>query len=588
LALNPFLKELGSGMNKELKIVNKMYRIAVAQVNTTVGDFEGNCKKMKDYVEKAIKMKADVAVFPELTITGYPPEDLLLKQKFIEDNLMALKLFSESVGKIIVVCGFVDRQGKKYFNAAAIIYNGKIRGVYRKMLLPNYGVFDEKRHFISGEEVLTFIHDGLHFGVNICEDIWYKKGPTQIQAAMGAQLILNINASPYHAGKAALRTKIVKEEAKANKVSIVYANLVGGQDELVFDGQSMVANTDGRVIAHALAFKEDLLLTDLSIESSKSGVQKQQWESINTRTIILPDKGTDESNRPAISARRSHRLNPVAEIYQALLLGIGDYVKKNGFQKVILGLSGGIDSTVVAVLAADALGSENVVGVFMPSRYTSEESVADAYGMASKLGITIHDISIDGIYNTYLSTLSPFFEGLANNVTEENIQARIRGNILMALSNKFGWLVLTTGNKSEMSVGYATLYGDMAGGFAVIKDVPKTLVYKIARYRNKLGVVIPERVIVKEPTAELKADQKDSDTLPPYEMLDQILKAYIEEDKHAEEIPPAIAASGFIDKTFRMVDNSEYKRRQSPIGIKITPKAFGKDRRMPITNKYRG
>jgi NAD+ synthase (glutamine-hydrolysing) len=568
--------------------MNKMCRIAVAQINTTVGDLEGNCAKMKEYMGMAIDMKANIAVFPELAITGYPPEDLLLKPKFIEDNLMALQRFSKSVGKIIVVCGFVDRQEEKYFNAAAIIYNGKIRGVYHKMLLPNYGVFDEKRHFISGEEVLTFIHDGLHFGVNICEDIWHKKGPTQIQAAMGAQLILNINASPYHAGKAALRTKIVKEEAKANRIPIVYANLVGGQDELVFDGQSMIVNADGRVIARALAFKEDLLLTDLSIESNSSGVQKQRWENINTHTIILPDKGTDQSDKPAISTRRSHRLNPVAEIYQALLLGIGDYVKKNGFQKVTLGLSGGIDSAVVAVIAADALGSQNVVAVFMPSRYTSEESVSDANDLAFNLGITLHNIPIESVYNAYLSTLAPFFEGLTENVTEENIQARIRGNILMALSNKFGWLVLTTGNKSEMSVGYATLYGDMAGGFAVIKDVPKTLVYELARYRNKLGRVIPERVIVKEPTAELKPDQKDSDTLPPYEMLDQILKAYVEEDKHAEDIPPAIAASGFIDKTFRMVDNSEYKRRQSPIGIKITPKAFGKDRRMPITNKYRG
>ncbi|MCX5813172.1 MAG: NAD+ synthase [Proteobacteria bacterium] len=568
--------------------MTKVYRIAVAQINTTVGDLEGNCKKMKDYVEMAADMKADIAVFPELAITGYPPEDLLLKPKFIEDNLKALQCFYKSVGKIVVVCGFVDRKDKKYFNAAAIIYNGKVSGVYHKMLLPNYGVFDEKRHFISGEEILTFIHNGLHFGVNICEDIWHRKGPTKIQAAMGAQLILNINASPYHAGKAALRTKIVKEEAKANKVSIVYANLVGGQDELVFDGQSMIVNADGRVIARALPFKEDLLLADLPVDNNTYEVYKQQQADVNTRTIVLPGEGTKEENRVMIPGRRVHRLNPITEIYQALLLGIGDYVKKNGFQKVALGLSGGIDSAIVAALAVDALGSQNVVGVFMPSRYTSEESVVDANGLALNLGIKLHNIPIEGIYSAYLLTLSSFFEGLSENVTEENIQARIRGNILMALSNKFGWLVLTTGNKSEMSVGYATLYGDMAGGFAVIKDVPKTLVYEIARYRNKLGMVIPERVIIKEPTAELKPDQKDSDTLPPYEMLDKILKAYIEEDKHAGEISSSIAASGFIEKTFLMVDNSEYKRRQSPIGIKITPKAFGKDRRMPITNKYRG
>ncbi len=583
-------------MQKEqgAKSMMRTYRIAVAQINTTVGDLEGNCKKMKGYMKMAVDMKADIAVFPELAVTGYPPEDLLLKPKFVEDNLKAIRRFSQSVGEIIVVCGFVDKQDEKIFNAAAIIYDGEIRGIYHKMLLPNYGVFDEKRHFVSGDEVLTFIHDGLHFGVNICEDIWHRDGPTKIQASMGARLILNINASPYHAGKIELRAKIVKEEARANGVSIVYANLVGGQDELIFDGQSMIVNKEGRLITRALPFKEDLLLTDLPVDDifNKDKMQGQQWVEVNTRIITLPKKGTNGNNRAVIPARMVQQLDPIAEIYQALLLGIHDYVKKNGFQKVTMGLSGGIDSSVVAALAVDTLGKENVVGVFMPSRYTSVESAVDANELALNLGITLLNIPIDGIYSAYLSTLLPFFKGLAEDITEENIQARIRGNILMALSNKFGWLVLTTGNKSEMSVGYATLYGDMAGGFAVIKDVPKTLVYEIARFRNRfrngLGRVIPERVLVKEPTAELKPDQKDSDTLPPYEILDQILKAYIEEDKHAGEISSVASASGFVEKTLRMVDNSEYKRRQSPIGIKITPKAFGKDRRMPITNKYRG
>jgi NAD+ synthase (glutamine-hydrolysing) len=502
---------------------------------------------------------ADLVVFPELALTGYPPEDLLLKPKFIEDNLFALKELVKAVNGITVVLGFVDKKGKDIFNAAAIIYNGRIRGTFQKTILPNYGVFDEKRYFTCGKKAPVFRRGEIIFGVNICEDIWHKEGPVKLQAKSGADLIININASPYHAGKIKERESVIRAQAKSNRVYIVYVNLVGGQDELVFDGVSMVVDATGKIIARAGEFIEDLLIADLNIAKKSS---------------------------PALKLAKL--LEPVEEVYQALLLGLHDYVSKNGFQKVVIGLSGGVDSALVATLAADALGKDNVIGVFMPTRYSSSESEIDARLVAEKLGIEFIVFSIEQTYKMYLVVLEPLFAGTQRNIAEENLQARIRGNVLMALSNKFGWLVLTTGNKSEMSTGYATLYGDMAGGFAVIKDVPKVMVYKLARYRNSLGAVIPERVLTKEPTAELKPGQLDRDTLPAYEELDPILKAYVEEDKDPQEI----ISSGFDSKTvlkvINMVDKSEYKRRQSPPGIKITPKAFGRDRRMPITNKYRG
>jgi len=554
-------------------------RIALAQINCAVGDLQGNLGKIKDYIRKAEEYGADIISFPELAITGYPPEDLLLKPKFVQDNLESLRELVKSVNHIVVIAGFVDKKGKSLYNAAAIIYAGKIAGVYHKAHLPNYGVFDEKRYFETGDIPPVFRFGECVFGVNICEDIWHKDGPARTQAASGAGLIFNINASVYHMDKIKEREEIIKVQAKANHVYIVYTNLVGGQDELIFDGRSMVADSKGKIIKRAEAFKEDLAVLDLDIPEAK--------EKSSKKTITIADKAPYK-NKIWLSQKEVKPLEPVAEVYQALVLGLKDYVAKNGFQKVVIGLSGGIDSALVAVLAADAIGKDNVTGVFMPSRYSSEESETDAKQLAQNLEIKLIATSIEQMYKMYLLALEPHFAGLSRDIAEENLQARIRGNILMAFSNKFGWLVLTTGNKSEMSTGYATLYGDMAGGFAVIKDVPKTLVYKLAKYKNSLSPVIPERVFTKEPTAELRPNQKDRDTLPAYETLDPILKAYIEEDKGLKEVIGLGFDGNIVEKVFAMVDKSEYKRRQSPPGIKITPKAFGRDRRMPITNKYRG
>lgn len=565
------------------------WRIAIAQVNCTVGDLTGNCSKIIDFTEKAKDSGADIVTFPELAVTGYPPEDLLLKPKFIEDNIESMQQIARSIKGICVVAGFVDRDRGNLYNAASIMYDGEIKGIYRKTLLPNYGVFDEKRYFASGNRPLIFKSGDLIFGVNICEDIWFDHGPTAAQARAGASVILNINASPYHAGKIKVREQIVSRQARKHHVFIFYTNLVGGQDELVFDGQSIVCDNEGNVIGRALAFREDVLVIDIPINRlARPQKARGRKEEPRSRDVVTISDSVHAITRAGVAWRRESPLDPVAEVHEALVLGLRDYVLKNGFGKVTIGLSGGIDSALVASIAVDALGKDRVMGVFMPSRYTSKESEEDATNLAKNLGIRMLTVPIDGIYKAYLSTFEPLFEGRKEDTTEENVQARIRGNILMALSNKFGWLVLTTGNKSEMSVGYATLYGDMAGGFAVIKDVPKTLVYMLAAHRNSSGPVIPQRIIDKEPTAELKPDQKDSDTLPPYETLDPILKAYVEEDKHPEAIISSSLEKDVVNRVSRMVDGSEYKRRQSPPGIKITPKAFGKDRRMPITNRYRG
>lgn len=567
-----------------------MIRIGAAQINSIVGDLKGNCAKILSYTEKARSAGVDIVAFPELAITGYPPEDLLLKKGFIDDNLKNLQELAGQVRGITVIVGFVDRQKNYLFNAAAILHGGRVQGVYHKELLPNYGVFDEKRYFSAGTRPLTFRLNGVTFGISICEDIWHKGGPTKVMAGSGTGLIFNINASPYHMGKIILREEAVREKVREGNFFICYANLVGGQDELVFDGQSFVMDKKGDVVGRAGAFKEDLLMVDIPASELRRRTKKKgppPEEDKRVHLINLPSKGTWKEKTP-LPVRRTGTLDPTSEVYEALKLGLHDYVVKNGFKKTVIGLSGGIDSAIVAVLAADALGKENVNVVFMPSRYTSRESAEDARALTRNLGIALLEAPIDDAYRAYLSTLGAFFAGLKEDITEENIQARIRGNILMALSNKFGWLVLTTGNKSEMSVGYATLYGDMAGGFAVIKDVPKTLVYKLSLYRNTLGAVIPQNILTKEPTAELKPGQKDSDSLPPYEDLDRILKSYVEENKDIGEINIQSMGKGEIERVFRMVDFSEYKRRQSPPGIKITPRAFGKDRRMPITNKYRG
>ena len=576
-------------------------RIALVQINPTIGDFEGNTSKILSCIKKAKKAGVQLVAFPELAITGYPPEDLLLKTKFIEDNLDALKKIQKNVGDITVIIGFVDRKDDIY-NAAAIIYNKKLIDTYHKMYLPNYGVFDEYRYFQAGTRCPIYQIGDTWIGVNICEDIWYPEGPARLQALAGAEVIININASPYHIGKGKFREDMLSTRASDNLVIVAYLNTVGGQDELVFDGHSIILDQNGKVIVRGKQFEEDLIIADLDLEGIMMGrlhaprrrqeVMKLEKGAVEKITIPIEKIPSEKKTklRLHVSSIRHMVLEPLEEIYKALALGTSDYVNKNGFKGVVIGLSGGIDSALVTCVAADALGKENVTGLFMPSPYTPNESREDAYAFSGNLGVKVIEVPIHTIFQSYLDSLQREFRGLPADATEENIQARIRGNILMAFSNKFGWIVLTTGNKSEMSVGYATLYGDMAGGFAVIKDVPKTMVYELCKWKNKRAgrIVIPERMFSKEPSAELKPDQKDSDTLPPYPVLDPILRAYIEDDKGFEEILSLGCEVECAQKVIRMVDTSEYKRRQSPPGIKITQRAFGRDRRFPITNKYRG
>ena len=579
-------------------------RIAMAQINPTVGDLSGNTKKILKFINKAKDADADIVVFPELAVTGYPPEDLLLKPQFVEDNIRHLKSIACKTRSITAVIGFVDSK-EDIYNAAAVIHRGEVAAVYHKMFLPNYGVFDEDRYFQAGTMPLNIVLKDVKLGIGICEDIWYPEGPARVQAIAGAEIIVNINASPYHMGKARFREEMVGTRASDNGVVIAYVNMIGGQDELVFDGQSMIIDDKMNVVARGRAFEEDLIVADVDVDGilgarlhdprrrkEKLSLEK---DGIKIRETVLHDAQTVKRKRPIVR-RDTATPEPLEEVYNALVLGTRDYVKKNGFNHVVIGLSGGIDSSLVAAVAVDAIGKQNVTGVFMPSRYSSRASGEDAAVLAKNLGIELFTVPIRDVFEEYLKMLSKTFKNKRPDVTEENIQARIRGNILMATSNKFGWLVLTTGNKSEMSVGYATLYGDMAGGFAVIKDVPKTLVYKLAKYRNgvrssEFGVriknsIIPERVLTKAPTAELKPNQTDQDTLPPYDILDVILKAYVEDDKSFEEILDMGFKKETVRKVIRMVDKSEYKRRQSPPGIKITPRALGRDRRMPITNRY--
>jgi len=575
----------------------RSFRVGLAQINCTVGDLEGNTKKIIQYVDKAKKMGVELICFPELAVTGYPPEDLLLKPQFIEDNLKALKKIISKTENLTAIVGFVDKNGEIY-NSAAIIHNRKLIDVYHKINLPNYGVFDEYRYFQPGEKVSVYQLSDLVFGVNICEDIWYPEGPAKAQALLGeAELIINISSSPYHLGKWKEREKMLSTRANDNRVFLLYNNLVGGQDELVFDGIGMIFSPQGKTLIRGKQFEEDLIIADLDLdEVFRARLQDSKWrkerERIKSETVkkIVITEKVKKRKKPKIRRIEVKVLDPIAEVYKALVLGTRDYIKKNGFTKVVLGLSGGVDSALVAVIAKDALGKENVISVFMPSVYTSKRSYEDAKKLAQNSGVRFIDLPIEKILESYFSTLSSEFKGKNQDVTEENLQARVRGNLLMAFSNKFGWLVLTTGNKSELAVGYSTLYGDMAGGFVVLKDIPKTLVYKLARYRNSLEKkeVIPEDILKREPTAELKPNQKDTDTLPPYAILDPILKSYVEEDKGFKEIKDLGFNEKTISKVIGMVDRSEYKRRQSPPGIKITPRAFGKDRRLPITNKYKG
>lgn len=558
-----------------------MLRIALAQINATVGDLPGNQQKILDYLQKARTVKADIVVFPELAVTGYPPEDLLHKEHFVRDNQKVLKTIASRVKDLVMVLGFVDMDKQKnLFNAAAVIAKGKVRGVYQKHDLPNYGVFDEKRYFAEGAAHPLFLLNDMCFGVNICEDIWQDEGIYLSQAQSGALVLINISSSPYDYEKLEHRERILKKRSRECKAYICYANLVGGQDELVFDGGSFVVNPSGKVIARAEQFVEDLLVVDLPVDE---GPKKRRHGKI----IDLPSEG-ELVGRIEAHKNIMPRMATNERIFRALVLGTRDYVIKNGFKKVVLGLSGGIDSSLVAVIAREAVGCENVIGVTMPSKYSSEGTRNDAAMIAANLGIEFKEIPIQDIHEVYLKAMALSFSGLPANVTEENLQARVRGNILMAFSNKFGWLVLTTGNKSEFGVGYCTLYGDMSGGFAVIKDLPKQKVYEISRLANDiLGPVIPESVFVRPPTAELRPDQRDQDTLPPYELLDKILKAYVEEHRSQATIIRNVGNAQAVKDVIRLVDLSEYKRRQAPPGIKITPRAFGKDWRLPITNKYK-
>ncbi|HEX8090466.1 MAG TPA: NAD+ synthase [Blastocatellia bacterium] len=575
-------------------------RVALAQINPTVGDFEGNTRLVLDYLGRAREAGADLIAFPELGLTGYPPEDLLLRPHFVRENRRALDRVIEAAGDMVAIVGFVDTDGSDIYNAAAVIVGGKLVNVYHKSFLPNYGVFDEERYFQSGSRCPVFAFGGARVGVNICEDIWYPGGPTKLQSLVGdAHLIVNISASPYYAGKSFDRERMLCTRAEDNAVALAYCNLFGGQDELLFDGNSLVIDEAGHIIARGRAFEEDLIVADINIESvfsERLHDPRRRQEKVRVTPddslfiVELGDALNLSGERPPLPARQDIRLKDIAETYMALVIGTRDYVRKNGFDKVYFGLSGGIDSALTAVIAADAVGPENVNAVYMPTRYSASESLRDSKLLAENLGIHFQVIEIEEAFSQYKRMLAPAFDGLPEDVTEENLQARIRGNILMALSNKFHGLVLSTGNKSEMSVGYSTLYGDMAGGFALLKDVPKTLVYELTYYVNRRNPlpVIPEYIITRPPSAELRPDQKDQDTLPPYPTLDAILGLYVEKDLSAE----SIASKGFPIETVKWVlnrvDAAEYKRRQSPPGIKITPRAFGRDRRMPITNKFHG
>ena len=537
-------------------------RIALAQVDTTVGDLPGNVDLLTAWASRATEADADVVVFPELAITGYPPEDLVLRPAFVDDNLIALDaLAANTTGGCSIVVGFVDRSDRGIHNAAALVGGGQVVARYHKIKLPNYGVFDEARTFTPGEAACPVRIAGSELGLSVCEDAWMPGPPFDEYAHRHTPVILNINGSPFHRGKADERIEISRARALETGSWIVYVNAVGGQDELVFDGGSVVVRPDGSLAHHAAMFEEDLLVVDIDGEIS-SAQERAPWPE------------------------------DLEQVYLGLVLGLRDYVRKNGFEQVVLGLSGGIDSALVAVLARDALGPEAVRTLAMPSPYSSPESLDDAKQVASGLGVRLDVLEIGDVFSGYLDVLRETFRGTKEGVAEENLQARIRGNLLMALSNKFGSLVLATGNKSEYAVGYATLYGDMAGGFAPIKDVPKTLVYELAKWRNAIGGAetppIPQRVLDKPPSAELRPDQKDTDSLPPYDVLDPIVEAYVEDDRSPEDI---IAARGLdpklVDRVVEMIDRAEYKRRQAAPGIKITPKAFGRDRRLPITNRYR-
>jgi NAD+ synthase (glutamine-hydrolysing) len=582
-------------------------RLALCQINTTVGDIAGNVERIRKALAAAREARPDLVLFPELALTGYPPEDLLLREHFLADARAALEEVAGTTGGLVAVVGFPER-AEDVYNAAAVLADGRVHATYRKVYLPNYGVFDEQRYFQSGAEGAVVDIGPHRVGLTVCEDIWEPGPPASDEALAGAALIVNISASPYREGKGAERERLFAQRARDNLAAVAFCGLVGGQDELVFDGHSFVVDHTGQTIARAAQFEEELLVCDVDLDAAAAARLREAGHrpaarrspprvTILPAVTVAPNAASAEGHiapaRPLVPLIEP----PEAEVYTALMLGLRDYVRKNGFAHVVMGVSGGIDSALVACLAADALGSERVSASVMPSPFSSDATQADARELAGRLSIRTHELPIETVMEAYGATLGGEFSGLAPDLTEENLQARIRGNLLMALSNKFGWLVLTTGNKSEMSVGYTTLYGDLAGGLAVIKDVPKTLVYRLCEWRNSpaaaargLSVAspIPPSIIERAPSAELRSDQRDEDSLPPYELLDRILQGYIEFDQSREQL----IAQGLpwidVDRTLRMVDLAEYKRRQAPPGIKVTWRAFGRDRRMPITNRYAG
>jgi NAD+ synthase (glutamine-hydrolysing) len=572
-------------------------RVALAQIDPTVGDIEGNAALIVDWAARAREGGASLVVFPELALTGYPPEDLLLKTHFLDAARAALDGLASSIHGIVAMVGFPERAGDVY-NSAAVLADGEVAAIYRKIHLPNYGVFDEERYFQAADQPATIELNGVTLGLTICEDIWEPGPPATSEALAGAEVIVNLSASPYHHGKGLQRERMLEQRARDNLAAVLFCNTVGGQDELVFDGHSVAMDQDGELLARGPQFEEALVhctvdpgavaAARLRDPRHRSAVRREREPGRPLAVSLGSLEVETPTGRAEVGGEQSELLGPEEEIYAALRTGLRDYVQKNDFEHVVLALSGGIDSALTALVAVDALGPEHVTCVSLPSPYSSEGTRADARAIAENLGAEFLELSIEDAMKAYEKLLAGPFAGAEPDIAEENIQARIRGNVVMALSNKFGWLVLTTGNKSELSVGYATLYGDMAGGFAVLKDVFKTWVYRLTRWRNEQAgrELVPASVLDRPPSAELRYEQRDEDSLPPYDVLDRILAGYVEEDLDAGELVSRGLPADEVERVIRLVDRAEYKRRQAPPGIRISVRAFGRDRRLPITNRY--